>query len=201
MPRRTVIFRCTLSLALLARFVGVVLADIFRRWPAPDGTLTDPVVGQLAIATEFGAVNPAYTDAGDHYRITTAALTLRVYKNPLRFALYKADNATLVWSEATGLSWDGTGATQTLSRGADEQFHGTGLRLGANASPAPFYLSTSGYAVMRDTWQPGQYTFASPVTTRHEENRLDAFQGGTGNDTRLIIWDCTATSNQRWTLS
>ncbi|MFC5821030.1 ricin-type beta-trefoil lectin domain protein [Nonomuraea harbinensis] len=175
--------------------VDFARADVFRLWLAPDGDFSDPVGGRLATTTEFGPVNPVHTDAGDHHRITTGALNLRVYKSPLRFALYKADNRTLVWSETTGLTWDGTATTQTLSRGAEEQFYGTGLRLGAwalrgksvpvrvtndwkengNASPAPFYMSTNGYAVMRNTWQPGQYTFASPVTTRHEENRLDAF--------------------------
>jgi alpha-glucosidase len=170
-------------------------ADIFRLWLAPDGTFADPVGGKLAIRTDFGKVNPTWTDAGDHYRITTSALNLRVYKAPLKFALYKADNKTLVWAETAGLSWNGTSATQTLSRGADEQFYGTGLRLGewalrdksvpvkvsntwrenTQASPAPFYLSTNGYAVMRNTWKPGQYNFLSPVTTRHDENRYDAF--------------------------
>ncbi|GAA2630855.1 glycoside hydrolase family 31 protein [Actinomadura fulvescens] len=175
--------------------VDFARADIFRLWLAPDGTFTDPAGGKLATRTDFGTVTPASADAGDHYRITTSALTLRVYKSPLRFALYKADNTTLIWSETSGLTWDTSGTTQSLSRGADEQYYGTGLRLGnwalrgksvpvrvtnswkenSNASPAPFYISTNGYAVMRNTWKPGQYNFLSPVTTKHEENRLDAF--------------------------
>ncbi|CCK26942.1 glycosyl hydrolase family 31 [Streptomyces davaonensis JCM 4913] len=175
--------------------VDFARADIFRLWLAPDGTFTDPVGSKLATKTEFGAVNPTYADAGDHYRISTNSLTLRAYKSPLRFALYKADNATLIWSETSGLTWDASSVTQSLSRGADEQFYGTGLRLGqwalrgmsvpvkvdnqwkenTNASPAPFYMSTNGYAVMRNTWKPGQYNFHSPVTTRHDESRYDAY--------------------------
>ncbi|MGP3982488.1 TIM-barrel domain-containing protein [Streptomyces sp. KR80] len=175
--------------------VDFARADIFRLWLAPDGTFTDPVGAKLAISTEFGTVDPTYVDAGSHYRITTRALNLWVYKNPLRFALYKADNTTPIWSETTGLTWDGASATQTLSRGRDEQFYGTGLRLGewalrdksvpvkvsntwregTHASPAPFYMSTNGYAVMRNTWKPGQYNFLSPVMTKHDERRYDAY--------------------------
>lgn len=175
--------------------VDFARADIFRLWLAPDGTFTDPVNGQLATNTEFGPVNPTSVDAGDHYRITTSALNLRVYKSPLRFALYKADNSTLVWSETSGLTWDSSGTTQSLSRDADEQYYGTGFRLGnwalrdksvpvkvsntwkenTHASPAPYYMSTNGYAVMRNTWQPGQYNFMSPVSARHQENRFDAY--------------------------
>ena len=37
-------------------------------------------------------------------------------------------------------------------------------------------MSTAGYAVFRNTWQPGAYSFGAPVVTAHNEStRLDAF--------------------------
>ncbi|HVK24444.1 MAG TPA: discoidin domain-containing protein [Actinokineospora sp.] len=172
-------------------------AGVFRLWLAPTGTFTDPAAGKIAIKTDFGAVSPTYTDAGTYYKISTSALTLRAYKSPLKFELYKADNTTAVWKESTGLTWDAQAstATQSLARATDEQFYGTGFRLGnwalrdltvpvavdnqwkenTNASPAPFYWSTNGYGVVRNTWAPGQYAFNPTVGLRHNEARFDAF--------------------------
>jgi len=39
----------------------------------------------------------------------------------------------------------------------------------------PFYLSTAGYGVLRNTFAPGSYRFTDPVRTRHEEHRFDAY--------------------------
>jgi alpha-glucosidase (family GH31 glycosyl hydrolase) len=170
-------------------------ADIFRIWLAPTGSFTDPAGTDLTINTNFGATTTNWSDAGTYYRINTSAVTLRVNKSPLRFSAYRPDNTTLIWSESTGISWTGSAATQTLTRGSDEQFYGTGLRLGDwalrdktvpikvynswnendNASPAPFYMSTNGYGVLRNTWAQGSYAFGSPVATTMNENRFDAY--------------------------
>lgn len=46
------------------------------------------------------------------------------------------------------------------------------------ASPNPFYWSTAGYGVIRNTFKPGHYDFDSTsnnkITTAHEEKRFDA---------------------------
>src|SRR5439155_1035475 len=39
----------------------------------------------------------------------------------------------------------------------------------------PFYCSTAGYGVFRNTYAPGSYRFTDPVRTRHEERRFDAY--------------------------
>lgn len=45
------------------------------------------------------------------------------------------------------------------------------------ASPNPFYWSTAGYGVVRNTWKPGEYDFTSndSITTTHNEQRFDAY--------------------------
>ncbi|MCX5394542.1 TIM-barrel domain-containing protein [Streptomyces sp. NBC_00094] len=185
----------TTSSGAAARVV-LARADIFRIWLSPNGSFTDdPAGSDLAVKTGFGSVGATLTDAGSYYRISTPSISLRINKAPLTFALYRADDTTLVWAESQPTNWTGSQTTQYLTRGADEQFYGTGLRLGewalrdktvpvavsnqwtenTNASPAPFYMSTKGYGVMRNTWAPGSYAFGSPTSLRHNENRFDAW--------------------------
>ena len=87
--------------------------------------------------------------------------------------------------------------TQTLARGAQEQFFGGGMQNGrfshrdtsitisrddnwddgGNPNAAPFYLSSAGYGVLRNTFAPGTYDFHAPVRTTHQEQRFDAYYG------------------------
>lgn len=187
--------------------VVIARSDIFRLWLSPDGAFTDDPAGtDLAPTTDFGPVTTGWSDAGTYYRITTPALSIRVDKSPLRFSVYRADNTTPVWQETRPTSWGGGRTTQYLARGADEQFYGTGLRLGAwalrgktvpvavdnqwrentNASPAPFYMSTIGYGVMRNTWAPGSYGFNDPSTLTHDEDRFDAWYF-TGDSLKSVL--------------
>ncbi|MFH7597189.1 TIM-barrel domain-containing protein [Streptomyces racemochromogenes] len=187
--------------------VTVARADIFRLWLSPDGSFTDdPAGADLAATTDFGPVDARYTDAGTYYRITTGSLSLHVNKSPLMFSLYRADDTTPVWQETQPTRWGGGKTVQTLARGADEQFYGTGLRLGEwalrdktvpvavdnkwrendNASPAPFYMSTNNYGVMRNTWAPGSYAFTAPTTVTHDENRFDAWYF-TGDSLKSVL--------------
>ncbi|MFF4851480.1 TIM-barrel domain-containing protein [Streptomyces sp. NPDC001194] len=199
-------FTVSTSSGAKARVV-VARADIFRLWLSPDGTFTnDPAGSDLAPTTDFGPVDASFTDAGAYYRITTGALNIRVNKTPLQFSVYRADNATLVWQETQPTSWTAARTTQYLARGAEEQFYGTGLRLGEwalrgktvpvavdnkwrendNASPAPFYMSTNGYGVMRNTWAPGSYGFNAPTTLTHDEKRFDAWYF-TGDSLKSVL--------------
>ncbi|MEU6898070.1 TIM-barrel domain-containing protein [Streptomyces virginiae] len=199
-------FTVTASSGAKARVV-VARADIFRLWLSPDGTFTDdPAGSDLAVTTDFGSVPVNHTDAGAYHRISTGSLAIRVYKSPLRFAVYRADDTTPVWQETRPTSWTGGRTTQYLARGADEQFYGTGLRLGewalrdksvpiavdnkwrenGNASPAPFYMSTNGYGVMRNTWAPGSYGFNAPTTLTHDEKRFDAWYF-TGDSLKSVL--------------
>ncbi|MFB6558653.1 TIM-barrel domain-containing protein [Streptomyces sp. NPDC056400] len=199
-------FTVTASGGAKARVV-VARADVFRLWLSPDGSFTDDPAGtDLAPTTDFGPVATSHSDAGAYYRITTGSLSIRVYKKPLRFSVFRADDTTPVWQEARPTSWTGGRTTQYLARGADEQFYGTGLRLGEwalrgktvpvavdnkwrendNASPAPFYMSTHGYGAMRNTWAPGSYGFNAPTTLTHDEKRFDAWYF-TGDSLKSVL--------------
>lgn len=184
--------------------VVFVRDDMFRIWLAPDGKFTDPANtppsdpneprANIVVRNDFGKVDTRWRDAGDHYTLATSAVTLRAYKSKLRFELYRADG-TPVWRERAGLSWSEAGTTQRLSRGATEQYFGGGMQNGrfshrdktiqiavdynwadgGNPNASPFYWSTGGYGVFRNTFAPGSYAFAEPVATTHAEQRFDAY--------------------------
>lgn len=116
-----------------------------------------------------------------------------------------------VMEEAEALTVTEDAAIQTLVKGADENFYGggtqngrfvhTGKRIeivnesgwmdGGVASPNPFYLSTAGYGVLRNTFSEGSYDFGETdeniVTAEHKENRLSAYyflaDAGNGRET------------------
>ncbi|HYT40653.1 MAG TPA: TIM-barrel domain-containing protein [Acidimicrobiia bacterium] len=181
--------------------------DLLRIWMAPDGDFTDPAdtappSGEpgagMVVKSDYPATAPELADAGDHYRLATPVLTLRVHKDPLRFGLWLRHpdgDDTLVVEETRSLTWNGAHTAQYLTRGAGEQFFGGGMQNGRFAHRAttvdvevsydwndggcpnsvPFYCSTAGYGVLRNTFAPGSYRFTEPVRTRHEERRFDAY--------------------------
>ncbi|MFC9244216.1 NPCBM/NEW2 domain-containing protein [Streptomyces sp. NPDC057136] len=176
--------------------VSFVSAKTFRIELAPDGKFADPT-GDDIVLPQGTPPRTSWTDRGDRYELSASGgVTLRAYKSPLRFALYRADGSQ-VWSEAKGLSWDGEKTTQTLSRGAEEQFYGAGMQNGrgntshrgktvevgvdynwndgGHPNSVPFYLSSAGYGVYRNTYAPNTYAFSDPVTTSAREQRFDAY--------------------------
>lgn len=175
-------------------------ADLFRLQAGVNGKLSDagnqaaPIVIQDKFADKVAYQN---SDEGEYHLIKTAAMALRIYKKPLRLALYKADNRSLIWQEMQPLDLGEKNSFQTLSSTKDEQFYGGGQQNGQFAfkgkslevsysggweegdrpSPAPFYMSTKGYAVLRNTWANGSYDFraADFVNASHNEKRFDAY--------------------------
>ena len=169
--------------------------DTFRIWVAPGGRFTDET--GMVLSGDHGTVEPDVTDAGTYLRVTTPALALRVYRDPLRFGLYRPDDQTRIFEETRCLTTsDGNGPTvQYLTRGPDEQYFGGGMQNGRFSHRAkaidvavsynwddggcpnsvPFYLSTAGYGVFRHTFAPGAYRFGHTVRTSHQEPRFDAY--------------------------
>ncbi|MFD7923694.1 NPCBM/NEW2 domain-containing protein [Streptomyces sp. NPDC059740] len=191
--------------------VSFVTADTFRIELAPDGTFTDPT-GDDIVLPQGRPPATHWRERGDAYEMSTSKVTLRAYKAPLRFELRRHDG-TLLWSETKGLTWDGTQTTQTLGRGAHEQFYGAGEQNGSgntsqrgrtlevgvdydwdeggHPNSVPFYLSSGGYGVYRNTYAPGTYSFGDPVTTSEKEQRFDAYYFA-GDSAKDVIGEYTA---------
>ncbi|MFE7776801.1 NPCBM/NEW2 domain-containing protein [Streptomyces sp. NPDC057445] len=175
--------------------VSFVTPETFRIELAPDGAFTDPT-GTDIVLPQGRPPATRWRDRGDRYELSTSKVTLRAYKSPLRFALHRADG-TRVWAETQGLTWNGTTTTQTLARDTDEQFYGAGMQNGrgntshrgrtvevgvdynwndgGHPNSVPFYLSSAGYGVYRNTYAPNTYVFADPVATTAKEQRFDAY--------------------------
>lgn len=180
--------------------------DIFRIWLAPDGEYTNPAGNEIVV--DYGVKNPAVSvgDKGDYYSFTTPSCVVRAYKKPLRFALYDKAGRRL-FEEKEPLTF-GAVTAQTLFRGGKEHFYGCGMQQGnfshagtepdisvtgwqedECSNPVPFYMSSNGYGVFRNTFAPGKYAFngreekaasdglhtAYTSSLRHNENRFDAF--------------------------
>lgn len=184
--------------------------DIFRIWLAPDGEYTNPAANSIVV--DYGVKNPkvSMSNAGEYYKFSTPQCVVRVYKHPIRFAMYDKSNKSVLFEEAEPISF-GLKTTQNLRRSADEDFYGCGMQQGnfshkgkvldiavtgwdedQSSNPVPFYMSTKGYGVFRNTFAPGKYDFNSSAVSEkayddgfkmlgytsnltHDENRFDAF--------------------------
>jgi alpha-glucosidase (family GH31 glycosyl hydrolase) len=179
--------------------VSLLAPGSFRIWAGNDGKLIEAGDKAAAIVLQKDGEHPTYQmrDAGEYHLIQTSKMALRVYKKPLRFALYRADNKTMLWQETQPLDIAEKSSFQTLSTSADEHFFGGGQQNGSYAfkgknleisysggweendrpSPAPFYMSSKGYGVLRNTWSNGSYDFRASdfITTHHNEKRFDAY--------------------------
>ncbi len=172
--------------------------DIFRIWVGPDGEFTEaqPAPEDAQIVVFRGMpITVSWRDAGEYYRLDSKECVLRVYKRPLRFALFDKDNTVVVWQETRPLTY-GPSTVQTLRRGENENFYGGGMQNGyfshrdtsinirlntrgwgdgTTPNPAPFYMSTTGYGAFRNTMTPGKYDFLSPLSLSHDEPRFDCY--------------------------
>ncbi|KAI9291991.1 hypothetical protein K502DRAFT_296062 [Neoconidiobolus thromboides FSU 785] len=119
--------------------------------------------------------------------------TLRVNYYPLRLQLIKGKDT--IFEEAAPLELNDLGTVQLLKQREDEQFFGGGMQNGrfthrntklnitvdynwddgGNPNPSPFYMSSKGYGVFRNTFTPGYYDFNSPLNLTHVEDRFDAY--------------------------
>ncbi|MFQ7312044.1 MAG: TIM-barrel domain-containing protein [Sellimonas sp.] len=116
-----------------------------------------------------------------------------------------------VMEESEALTFTGEETIQTIIRKEEENFYGGGTQNGrfvhtgktiqivnesawmdgGVASPNPFYYTTGGYGVLRNTFSDGSYDFGetehAAVRAAHKENRLSAYYFVSGqNDGRTV---------------
>ena len=198
--------------------------DIFRIWLAPDGNFTDPTDSDIVI--NYPSQKPVIktSDEGTYYKMQSKKCVVRIYKSPLRFAMYDASNQKQIWEETKPILF-GARTIQTMKRGSEEYFYGCGMQNGyfshrdkdiliekgggwddgGRANPAPFYMSTNGYGVFRNTFDAGKYSFKDTLRFSHNENRFDAFYFY-GPSLKKILGDYTEITGKpflmpRWALS
>jgi alpha-glucosidase len=173
--------------------VEFLAPDVVRTWVAPNGKFTD--AGGIVVKTDYAGATPDVSETGDYFLLATDAVALRVYKADLRFGLYRPGDTVRIVEEVVGLHVDGAITTQRLTQAPGEQYFGCGMQNGRFShrhatvnvavsyewneggwpNSVPFYVSTGGYGVFRNTFAAGVYSFTDPVVLRHHEQRGDAY--------------------------
>ena len=172
----------------------------FREYPvanSSDHTATITNKTDAQYESEYQVV-PTLEETDTTITISTEKIKIEINKAQTLMKLMKADG-TVVWEEAAPLKYKSGSTVQTLKTDENEYFYGGGTQNGrfshkgqtikiattntwvdkSVTSPNPFYWSTDGYGVVRNTWKPGEYDFGSNdgnvVTTTHNEKRFDAY--------------------------
>ncbi|HNW54723.1 MAG TPA: DUF4968 domain-containing protein, partial [Bacteroidales bacterium] len=104
-------------------------SDIFRIQMSYNGEFTNPAGNDIVINTPASIPMVNFKEMDGYYLMTTDKIALRAYLKPLRFAMYKPDNKTLVWEEKKGLTY-GKETVQCLQRAGNEYFYGGGMQNG-----------------------------------------------------------------------
>ncbi|MFF2273620.1 NPCBM/NEW2 domain-containing protein [Agromyces sp. NPDC058136] len=168
----------------------------------PTGEFTDPAntpqndptrTANIVVGGEdFDGASISVTD-GDTITIATAKVSLEVDRDTGATTLKRADGS-VVWAESEPLSFGDASTTQHLAAVDGEQFLGGGMQNGRSIhtgatinvarnfdwddegypNAVPYYMSSNGYGVLRNTFAPGSYDFAAGTAT-HAEQRFDAY--------------------------
>ncbi|MDR1763434.1 MAG: DUF5110 domain-containing protein [Dysgonamonadaceae bacterium] len=131
--------------------------------------------------------------------IKTAKIRVEIDKTTSLLKVYNIKNNSLAFEEIEPLAFDSDKVTLALNADSEEFFYGGGVQNGrfshrgkiisienqnswtdgGVASPAPFYWSTNGYALMWHTFRKGKYDFGASgknkVKIAHETSYLDVF--------------------------
>ena len=180
--------------------------DIFRYNVDPSGAFSEyasTVYGNSVKIPQYPDSYKAYShpeatvsEADGYIVITAGETTIKFEKATAKMSV--AYNGKVVMEESEALVL-GSQTTQTLVKNEGEDFFGGGTQNGrfihtgeyiniANesnwvdggvASPNPFYYSSNGYGVLRNTFLPGGYDFGKSaedtVEATHNENEFDAY--------------------------
>ncbi|KXN69522.1 glycoside hydrolase family 31 protein [Conidiobolus coronatus NRRL 28638] len=174
--------------------VSLLGKDIVRVQAIPSSQpYTEPSV-PIVVQKKFEHVKGHLKDNKDHYLVTGGNLKVKIAKNPLKVSLINSHDK-IILEESQPINIDANSTVQTLKQFGNEQFYGGGMQNGrfshrnqainiernfnwndgGNPNPSPFYMSSKGYGVFRNTFKPGKYSFKSPAQTTHDENRFDAY--------------------------
>lgn len=180
--------------------------DVFRLQAAPGGRhadpKNDPKKAQIVIEEALKAGRVQVMEGPDRISFATSRLKLTVDRKDARFRLEDAQGKVL-WQEVKPLLFEAKRTVQTLDTDGGQHFFGGGQQNGyfthkgtkidivadgewnegGHPNPAPFFLSSRGYGMLRNTFSTGSYDFrgAQSIALEHEEQRFDAycFVGGT----------------------
>ncbi|KXN69520.1 glycoside hydrolase family 31 protein [Conidiobolus coronatus NRRL 28638] len=167
--------------------------NILRIQAITKGDFIEPVI-PIVVPENLKPTKTKLEIRGDHFIITGGNIGLKIYKNPVRLAMVNRDNS-VIWEESKPLQFNTNQTIQTLKQNANENYFGGGMQNGRfshrnqkinitadfafedgdNPNPAPFFMSTKGFGVFRNTFAPGAYDFKNIAEAKHDEERFDAY--------------------------
>lgn len=174
----------------------------FRLEADPSGAFTDPAntpqddparTADIVVGRDtFDGADVAVTE-GEAIRIATDTVAVEVDRATGTVRAVRPDGS-VVFAESAPTTFGSRSATQHLVVGDGEQYLGGGMQNGRSVhtgatiniarnfdwddegypNAVPYYMSSNGYGVLRNTFARGSYDFAAGTTT-HEERRFDAY--------------------------
>ena len=174
----------------------------FRLEADPSGEFTDPAntpqndparTADIVVGADtFDGARITVTE-GDSIRIASKTATIAIDRATSVVSATRADGS-VIFAESAPLSFGASTATQHLADQKGEQFLGGGMQNGrsihtgsvinitadfdwddgGNPNAVPYYMTSNGYGVLRNTFAPGTYDFKNHTTT-HQERRFDAY--------------------------
>ncbi|GAA1955540.1 NPCBM/NEW2 domain-containing protein [Agromyces allii] len=174
-----------------------------RMEASPTGEFTDPAntpegdparTANIVVGTEdFDGTSIKVGDRrGKPITVSTSKVSLEIDRATGAATLKRGGE--VVWSESAPLTFGSRSTTQHLAGVEGEQFLGGGMQNGRSIhtgatinvaknfdwdddgypNAVPYYMSSNGYGVLRNTFATGSYDFAAHTTT-HAEQRFDAY--------------------------
>lgn len=166
---------------------------------------TGKIQAQPDDSDRYSHPDASVSDKDGKITITSGTTTIEFEKDTALMSVKSGDKT--VMEEAAPLNIGSTSTTQTLAKhdetnynsGLREEFFGGGTQNGrfvhtdevinisnesswtdgGVSSPSPFYYTSNGYGVLRNTWRDGKYDFGSSadgiVTATHNESEYDAY--------------------------
>ncbi|CAJ1381314.1 unnamed protein product [Effrenium voratum] len=171
--------------------LSFVSGGVLRLRLAPSGDISDPMHSEI-VTLPGAAPGAKFAKTADGFEFASGGVKVTGSLDPLLLTLHRAE--AVVWQELEPMAWNTTSTWQTLANDG-ESFYGCGMQngyfdhtgrfvliregggwdAGGRANPAPFYMSSKSYGVLRNTYKPGGYNFSQRVMLSHDEPGLDAF--------------------------
>jgi alpha-glucosidase len=163
--------------------------------PPLQGTAEDVIVGPPQAVVVVLSDGGSYFELSQ-VPAPSPNVVVRLSKAPLMLSVLV--DGLVVVQEVAPLTWNATTSWQTLAVDAapfpegltSEWFFGGGMQNGrfshrnesitiavdynwddgGHPNAVPWYVSSAGYGVFRNTWAPGVYSFGNPAVTAHNES-------------------------------
>lgn len=129
------------------------------------------------------------------YYISTESLEINIEKRSGLLSIFDKRSKKEAFKEVESPKFDENSSSLILSQDKNEYFYGGGTQNGrfshkgekisivnsnnwvdgGVASPVPFYWSTKGYGILRNTFSPGEYDFTKKAIQKHNEDKIDSY--------------------------